>query len=152
MDEEAHYAIFIDKASFAWAWEEDEGDFTMEVSETEELGRECGFLLRNLMVSVKRGELIMVIGEVGSGKSSFLSAILGEMLCTSKFFQISSIGHNNSSEDNKILDNNSDSEDNAPITLGGSISYVQQNSWIQNKTIKENIVSLSDNQEYVLNS
>lgn len=36
-------------------------------------------LLSDINVSVKSGSLVAVVGSVGSGKSSFLSAILGEM-------------------------------------------------------------------------
>ena len=36
-------------------------------------------VLRNIKLKVPKGSLIAVIGPVGSGKSSFLSAILGEM-------------------------------------------------------------------------
>jgi|AntRauTorckE5430_2_1112549.scaffolds.fasta_scaffold01045_2 ATP-binding cassette subfamily C (CFTR/MRP) protein 1 len=35
--------------------------------------------LRNISVTINEGELVAVVGSVGSGKSSFLSAILGEM-------------------------------------------------------------------------
>ena len=37
------------------------------------------FMLRNINFSVKKGELVVVVGPVGSGKSSLLGAILGEM-------------------------------------------------------------------------
>ncbi|XP_068546906.1 multidrug resistance-associated protein 1-like isoform X3 [Anas acuta] len=36
-------------------------------------------ILKNLSVSIPEGSLVAVVGQVGSGKSSFLSAILGEM-------------------------------------------------------------------------
>lgn len=32
-------------------------------------------------VTVKEGELVAVVGQVGAGKSSLVSAILGEMKC-----------------------------------------------------------------------
>ncbi|OUC48998.1 ABC transporter transmembrane region [Trichinella nativa] len=35
--------------------------------------------LQNINFSIKPGELVAVVGQVGAGKSSFLSAILGEM-------------------------------------------------------------------------
>ena len=37
--------------------------------------------LKNINFDLKKGELVAVIGKVGSGKSSLLSAILGEMSC-----------------------------------------------------------------------
>ena len=33
-------------------------------------------------VSISKGEFVCVIGKVGSGKSSLLSAILGELICS----------------------------------------------------------------------
>ena len=35
--------------------------------------------LHNMKLNVQRGQLVMVVGEVGSGKSSLLASILGEM-------------------------------------------------------------------------
>lgn len=36
--------------------------------------------LHKIKIEVKRGEFIAIIGEVGSGKSSIISAIIGDML------------------------------------------------------------------------
>lgn len=36
-------------------------------------------ILRNINIHVKQGQLIAIVGTVGSGKSSLLSALLGEM-------------------------------------------------------------------------
>lgn len=36
--------------------------------------------LKKLNITVKKGEFVCVIGDVGSGKSSFLSAIIGDMI------------------------------------------------------------------------
>uniref|UniRef100_A0A673GWW1 ABC-type glutathione-S-conjugate transporter n=1 Tax=Sinocyclocheilus rhinocerous TaxID=307959 RepID=A0A673GWW1_9TELE len=62
-------------------------------------------------VKVQRGSLVAVVGHVGSGKSSLLSAMLGEMEKKS--------GH---------------------ITVSGSVAYVPQQAWIQNATLKDNIL------------
>lgn len=35
--------------------------------------------LRNINLQVEQGQLVAVVGTVGSGKSSLLSALLGEM-------------------------------------------------------------------------
>ena len=37
-------------------------------------------ILNNLNLHIRRGELVAVVGKIGSGKSSLLSAILGEMV------------------------------------------------------------------------
>lgn len=36
-------------------------------------------ILRNINLQVEQGQLVAVVGTVGSGKSSLLSALLGEM-------------------------------------------------------------------------
>lgn len=36
--------------------------------------------LRNINLNIKHGELVCIIGDVGSGKSSLLSALIGDML------------------------------------------------------------------------
>uniref|UniRef100_A0A8C1VAR3 ABC-type glutathione-S-conjugate transporter n=1 Tax=Cyprinus carpio TaxID=7962 RepID=A0A8C1VAR3_CYPCA len=60
---------------------------------------------------MQRGSLVAVVGHVGSGKSSLLSAMLGEMEKKS--------GH---------------------VTVSGSVAYVPQQAWIQNATLKDNIL------------
>uniref|UniRef100_A0A674MDI5 ABC-type glutathione-S-conjugate transporter n=1 Tax=Takifugu rubripes TaxID=31033 RepID=A0A674MDI5_TAKRU len=62
-------------------------------------------------VRVPRGSLVAVVGPVGSGKSSLLSAMLGE---TEK-----RCGH---------------------VTVKGSVAYVPQQAWIQNATVQDNIL------------
>jgi ABC-type multidrug transport system fused ATPase/permease subunit len=42
-------------------------------------GQVSGFQLRDINVEVKRGELVAIIGRVGSGKTSLLNCMLGEM-------------------------------------------------------------------------
>ena len=36
--------------------------------------------LKNLNIKVKKGEFVCVIGDVGSGKSSLFSALIGDMI------------------------------------------------------------------------
>lgn len=54
-----------------------------------------------------------VVGKVGSGKSSLLSGILGEM--------------------HKL-------NDDGKINLNGSVAYMPQQAWIKNATVKANIL------------
>ena len=68
-------------------------------------------VLKNLNFSVKKGSLVAVVGRVGSGKSSLLSALLGEMQRTNGF-----------------------------VNIGKSIAYVSQQAWIRNMTLKNNIL------------
>lgn len=73
--------------------------------------RDKGFTLEIPEFSVKQGELVAVVGRVGAGKSSLLSAILGNMDLIS--------GDSNA---------------------GGKISYVPQNAWCQALSVRENIM------------
>ncbi|XP_071665798.1 multidrug resistance-associated protein 1-like isoform X4 [Patagioenas fasciata] len=68
-------------------------------------------VLKNLSVSIPEGSLVTIVGQVGSGKSSFLSAVLGEM--------------------EKL---------EGTVQRRGSVAYVSQQAWIQNDTLQENIL------------
>jgi ATP-binding cassette subfamily C (CFTR/MRP) protein 1 len=48
-------------------------------NDDEDENNEGAFRLRELNVEVKRGELVAIIGRVGSGKTSILNCMLGEM-------------------------------------------------------------------------
>jgi len=37
-------------------------------------------MLRQLDLDIKKGEFVIIIGEIGSGKSSLLNAMLGQLL------------------------------------------------------------------------
>lgn len=68
-------------------------------------------ILKNINIRLKKGSLSAVVGSVGSGKSSLISAFLGEM------------------------DKNS-----GRVNTNGSIAYVAQQAWIQNATLRDNIL------------
>ncbi|XP_062546109.1 multidrug resistance-associated protein 1 isoform X12 [Armigeres subalbatus] len=67
--------------------------------------------LRNINIKVQKNELAAIVGTVGSGKSSVLSAFLGEM--------------------DKI---------SGRVNTIGKIAYVSQQAWIQNATLQDNII------------
>ena len=67
--------------------------------------------LENINFVAHRGELSCVVGRVGSGKSSFLQAILGDLW--------------------KI---------NGEVVVHGATAYVAQQSWVMNASVKENVV------------
>ncbi|ORY24672.1 hypothetical protein BCR39DRAFT_546075 [Naematelia encephala] len=79
------------------------GDFRWNKDSTEPI-------LQDIDVSVKKGELLAIIGRVGDGKSSLLAAMLGEMT-------------------------RSDGE----VTIRGDVAYFSQSSWILSATVKDNI-------------
>ncbi|XAR61328.1 Xenobiotic-transporting ATPase [Bertholletia excelsa] len=68
-------------------------------------------VVRDLNLEIRKGELVAIVGTVGSGKSSLLASLLGEM--------------------QKI---------SGQVRVCGSTAYVAQTSWIQNGTIQENIL------------
>jgi len=82
-------------------------------AESKEVAEEdCTF--KNLSLgsfTVQPGELLAVVGMVGSGKSSVLAAILGNM--------------------NSVQ---------GDLAVGGSIAYCAQQPWIQNATVRDNII------------
>ncbi|KAL9597789.1 MAG: hypothetical protein Q9219_004916 [cf. Caloplaca sp. 3 TL-2023] len=69
------------------------------------------FELHGMDFTLGRNELVAVIGGVGSGKSSLLAALAGDMRRTT--------GH---------------------ITMGASRAFCPQYAWIQNATVRQNIV------------
>uniref|UniRef100_A0A4W6BSP5 ATP-binding cassette, sub-family C (CFTR/MRP), member 3 n=1 Tax=Lates calcarifer TaxID=8187 RepID=A0A4W6BSP5_LATCA len=68
-------------------------------------------VLHNINVMVPQGSLLAVVGHVGCGKSSLISALLGEM--------------------EKL---------EGEVSIRGSVAYVPQQAWIQNATLRDNIL------------
>ncbi|KAI8617195.1 P-loop containing nucleoside triphosphate hydrolase protein [Chytriomyces sp. MP71] len=67
--------------------------------------------LKDIDFKVEKGSLTAIVGAVGSGKSSLLNALIGEM---------------------RQLE--------GQITLNGTLGYAAQSAWIQNANLKENIL------------
>ncbi|CAB1311777.1 unnamed protein product [Coregonus sp. 'balchen'] len=67
--------------------------------------------LHNINLMVPQGSLLAVVGHVGCGKSSLVSALLGEM--------------------EKL---------EGDISIRGSVAFVPQQAWIQNATLRDNIL------------
>ncbi|KAJ2337283.1 hypothetical protein GGI00_000341, partial [Coemansia sp. RSA 2681] len=74
-----------------------------------------GYSLAPISLQIKAGEFVTVVGRVGSGKSSFLSAICGEMPLTS-----------------------------GQGCVYGRIGYVEQKPWIMNATFRDNVLMGAD--------
>lgn len=69
------------------------------------------FKLQDLNLKIGRNELVAVIGTVGSGKTSLLAALAGDMRQT-----------------------------NGEVILGASRAFCPQYAWIQNATVQQNIL------------
>ncbi|KAF2016030.1 ABC multidrug transporter-like protein [Aaosphaeria arxii CBS 175.79] len=69
------------------------------------------FQIKDMDITIGRNELVAVIGGVGSGKSSLLAALAGDMRKT-----------------------------NGDVTIGASRAFCPQYAWIQNATVRDNIV------------
>ncbi|PVU98628.1 hypothetical protein BB559_001437 [Furculomyces boomerangus] len=67
--------------------------------------------LNDINLSVKSDELLAVVGRVGSGKSSLLMALLGEM-----------------------------HKSRGQVTIKGNIAFATQQPWIMNATVRDNIL------------
>ncbi|GMS94756.1 hypothetical protein PENTCL1PPCAC_16932, partial [Pristionchus entomophagus] len=73
-------------------------------------GEETRPTLQSISAIAPRGSLIAVVGTVGSGKSSFLSAMLGELTRL-----------------------------RGDVSVTGRLAYIPQQAWIQNLSVRDNI-------------
>ncbi|KAL2332527.1 hypothetical protein Fmac_020108 [Flemingia macrophylla] len=89
-------AVFIQDACCTWSSSEDQA---------------LNLVLNHVTLSVSQGSFVAVIGEVGSGKSSLLYSVLGEMRCA-----------------------------HGSIYSKESIAYVPQVPWILSGTVRDNIL------------
>jgi ABC-type multidrug transport system fused ATPase/permease subunit len=67
--------------------------------------------LFNITININKGSLVAIVGNVGSGKSSFLNTLLGEMSLQS-----------------------------GSVSMFGSVAYCEQRPWILNATVMNNIL------------
>ena len=119
-DPTLEFAIAVKGASFTWDsppantdsvvsskkaktaqedWQSERTDF--EAENTEKDDRDA-FKVQDIDLYVPRGQLVAIVGVVGSGKTSLLQGIIGEMRRTE-----------------------------GSVTFGGSVAYCSQSAWIQ---------------------
>uniref|UniRef100_A0A0N4Z034 ABC-type glutathione-S-conjugate transporter n=1 Tax=Parastrongyloides trichosuri TaxID=131310 RepID=A0A0N4Z034_PARTI len=96
-------ALTIKNASFTWIKEMDP-------------------FLKDINMSIEKGSLVAIVGRTGSGKSSLLSALLGEM-----------------------------TKENGTVHINGSIAYVPQQAWIQNLSLRDNVLFNKDYNDQLYN-
>jgi len=68
--------------------------------------------LRDINFELKRGELTIVVGAVGAGKTALISALLGEM----------------------------SAREGASVTIDATVSYVAQTAWVQSMSLRDNVL------------
>ncbi|KAJ3015528.1 UNVERIFIED_CONTAM: hypothetical protein HDU68_012690 [Siphonaria sp. JEL0065] len=85
----------------------------LSVMSPEETLQQERITLKDINVSIPQGSLVAIVGSVGSGKSSLLSAICGQL---------------------KPM------HSAASVTFNGSVGYVPQQAWIMNASLRDNIL------------
>ncbi|KAM9480711.1 ATP-binding cassette sub-family C member 8 [Clarias gariepinus] len=94
--------------------------------------------LTNINIKVPFGALTMIVGQVGSGKSSLLLAALGEMQKISGSVTWNKLP-DQEEEENYRLPVNHNAGPKAPEKRG-SVAYASQRPWLLNATVEENIL------------
>lgn len=67
--------------------------------------------LKDINLRIPRGSLVAVVGSVGAGKSSLINALLANVRKT-----------------------------RGSVTVSGSVAYCSQQAWMQNATLRENVL------------
>ncbi|KAG0700067.1 ABC protein [Suillus ampliporus] len=126
IDKDQESALLVKDATFEWeSFEKDSGEgFSSkkgtrggksvkedEAKEKPDPGKDTPlFRVKDVTMTIPRGQLVAVVGPIGSGKSSLLQGLIGEMRKVS--------GH---------------------VSFGGRVAYCPQTAWIQNATLRDNI-------------
>ncbi|XP_047632143.1 ATP-binding cassette sub-family C member 8 isoform X3 [Phacochoerus africanus] len=93
--------------------------------------------LSNITIRIPRGQLTMIVGQVGCGKSSLLLATLGEMQKISgAVFWNSSLPDSETGEDPSP---ERETAADADVRKRGPVAYASQKPWLLNATVEENI-------------
>lgn len=110
--------VTLDNASIAWP------------SDNQDEEDPDRFVLRNVNITFPKGELSVISGKTGSGKSLMLAAVLGEVDILSGSISVprapSQRYDSKANKDNWIIP--------------GAIAFVAQIPWIENATVKDNIL------------
>ncbi|XP_077372165.1 ATP-binding cassette sub-family C member 8 isoform X5 [Festucalex cinctus] len=93
--------------------------------------------LANVDIVVPFGKLTMIVGQVGSGKSSLLLAALGEMQRVSGTVTWNSLSNLDSEGDESPTDR--DTAGDGDIRKRCAVAYASQKPWLLNATVVENI-------------
>ncbi|KAI0392247.1 P-loop containing nucleoside triphosphate hydrolase protein [Xylariaceae sp. FL0594] len=115
--------ISFDNATIAWPSDSD------AVDSSEETDR---FILRDVSATFPKGELSVISGKTGSGKSLMLAAILGEVDLLSGTISKPRVPPLEERHDSKANREN--------WIIPSAIAYVAQIPWVENATVKDNIL------------
>ena len=109
---------------------------------------EATWWLRDINMEVKQGQLVCIVGRVGSGKSSLLSALLGEMQVRPLSWHcclIHKLALGSCLDFSAITDSHRHRGcvvqcASGRVAVGGSMAYVAQQAWIINDTVENNVL------------
>ncbi|KAH9237240.1 hypothetical protein K456DRAFT_1759479 [Colletotrichum gloeosporioides 23] len=101
LDSQQRYAVSFKRDSFGWKKDQ--------------------AVLHDLTVDIPRNAVTVVIGPVGSGKSSFLRAILGDLI--------------------RMSPTAGPAVGNPPVK--GGVAYCSQSPWLENGTVRQNVLGVS---------
>lgn len=118
-DRKTSDTISFSNASVAWPCDEEK-----DASEK--------YVLRDINIAFPANELSVISGKTGSGKTLLLSAILGETDLLAGSVHVPEAPPRNERHDDKATRDN--------WIIPSSIAYVAQIPWIENATIKDNIL------------
>lgn len=111
--------VAFEGASIAWPVDDDESD-------------EERFVLRDMSVTFPKGELSVISGKTGAGKSLVLSAIIGEAdLLEGKIFAPTAPS---------VLERHDHKANRGNWIIPSLKAYVAQDPWIENASLRDNIL------------
>ncbi|KAI3406829.2 BPT1 [Candida oxycetoniae] len=125
----SEYSVIIKDTTFVWdnsttnQSEYKDVEAAVQSGDTTTTTTTTNTALKDINFLARKGKLTCVVGKVGSGKSTLINAILGNVPIDIP--QYSDINSSNK---------------NPSVETFGSIAYCPQNPWILNGTIKENIL------------
>ncbi|CAM1504527.1 Fc.00g021180.m01.CDS01 [Cosmosporella sp. VM-42] len=111
--------VSFDDASISWPVDEKTAD-------------EDRFILRNLNFSFPTGELSVISGKTGTGKSLLISAILGEVDLLEGSIRVPHVVHPSERHDSEAHPGN--------WILKGSVAYVGQSPWLESASFRDNVL------------
>ncbi|KAJ3109759.1 hypothetical protein HK100_003234, partial [Physocladia obscura] len=125
VDSAAEYSVFVEDGDFMWDLSEQEvsgkavkdsgfvvSDENTDTITTDEPAYER-IALKGINLKIPKGKLVAIVGSVGSGKSSLLSALVGQLRPVNE---------------------------NARVVFSGSMGLAAQIPWIMNASLKDNIL------------